>query len=163
MSGSSIRYPTLSLLDPTIIGGKGVELFNTLLKYAYVGLLLTCFILSLGNRPLGSNKRYTLAYIGFSIFNVYMTVHLGVGHAGVRFNPLQFAAIFLAVKRVQRVAAAKNRGATLSHLFMMRYSAILLYRSRPPLDYACPIICCLENAEYAHGPVLAGYMYDATI
>ncbi len=65
---------TNALEDPTIIGGKGIELFNTLLKYAYVGLLLTCFILSLGNRPQGSNKGYTLAFIGFAIFTVYMSV-----------------------------------------------------------------------------------------
>jgi chitin synthase len=65
---------TNALEDPTILGGKGIELFNTILKYSYVGLLLTCFILSLGNRPQGSNKGYTLAFIGFAIFTVYMTV-----------------------------------------------------------------------------------------
>ncbi|KAH8979068.1 glycosyltransferase family 2 protein [Lactarius akahatsu] len=92
---------TTAFEDPTIIGGKGIELFNTLLKYSYVGLLLTCFILSLGNRPQRSNKGYTLGFIGFATFTVYMT----------------FAAIFLAVKGVQRVAAEKNRGATFSDLF----------------------------------------------
>lgn len=92
---------TNALEDPTIIGGKGIEVFNTILKYAYVGLLLTCFILSLGNRPQGSNKGYTLAFIGFAIFTVYMS----------------FAAIFLAVKGVQQVAAADSRGATFSDLF----------------------------------------------
>lgn len=65
---------TNALEDPTIIGGKGIELFNTLLKYSYVGLLLTCFILSLGNRPQGSVKGYTLAFIGFAVFTLYMTV-----------------------------------------------------------------------------------------
>jgi chitin synthase len=65
---------TNALEDPTIIGGKGIELFNTILKYSYVGLLLTCFILSLGNRPQGSNKGYTLAFIGFAVFTLYMTV-----------------------------------------------------------------------------------------
>ncbi|KAH9035911.1 hypothetical protein EDB85DRAFT_2143404 [Lactarius pseudohatsudake] len=92
---------TNALEDPTILGGKGIELFNTLLKYSYVGLLLTCFILSLGNRPQGSNKGYTLAFVGFALFTVYIT----------------FAAIFLAVKGVQQVAAEKNRGATFSDLF----------------------------------------------
>ena len=57
-----------------MIGGKAIELFTTVSKYSYVGLLLTCFILSLGNRPQGSNKGYTLAFIGFAIFTVYMTV-----------------------------------------------------------------------------------------
>ncbi|KAH9031108.1 hypothetical protein EDB85DRAFT_1382932 [Lactarius pseudohatsudake] len=92
---------TNALQDPTIIGGKGIELFNMLLKYSYVRLLLTYFILSLGNRPQGSNKGHTLGFIGFAIFTVYMT----------------FAAICLAVKGVQQVAAEKNRGATFSDLF----------------------------------------------
>ncbi|KAH9011458.1 hypothetical protein EDB84DRAFT_1016875 [Lactarius hengduanensis] len=89
---------TNALEDPTIIGGA----VNTLLKYSYVELLLTCFILSLGNRPQGSNKGYTLGFIGFVIFTVYMT----------------FAAIFLAVKGVQQVGAEKNRGVTFSDLFI---------------------------------------------
>ncbi|KAH9158563.1 chitin synthase [Lactarius sanguifluus] len=75
----------------------GVEVLNTLLKYAYVGLLLTSFTLSLGNRLPGS-------------------------WSGLRFGAnllrgrTQFAATFLAVKSVQQVAAAKNRGATFSDL-----------------------------------------------
>ena len=86
---------TNALEDPAIIGGKAIELFNTVLKYSYVGLLLTCFILSLGNRPQGSNKGYTLAFIGFAIFTVYMTVRrrrrscmfsvlMGVGRCSLR-------------------------------------------------------------------------------
>ncbi|KAF8259401.1 chitin synthase-domain-containing protein [Lactarius quietus] len=92
---------TNALEDPTIIGGKVIELVNTILKYAYVGLLLTCFILSLGNRPQGSNKGYTLAFIGFAIFTVYMT----------------FAAVFLTIKGVQQVTAERKTGASLSDLF----------------------------------------------
>ncbi len=65
---------TNALEDPTIIGGKTIEVINTVLKYSYVGLLLTCFILALGNRPQGSNRTYTLAFIGYAIFTVYMTV-----------------------------------------------------------------------------------------
>jgi chitin synthase len=65
---------TNALEDPAIIGGKGIELVNTILKYSYVGLLLTCFILSLGNRPQGSNGGYTLAFVGFALFTIYMTV-----------------------------------------------------------------------------------------
>jgi hypothetical protein len=47
---------------------------NTILKYSYVGLLLTCFILALGNRPQGSIGGYTLAFVGYAIFTLYMTV-----------------------------------------------------------------------------------------
>jgi chitin synthase len=67
---------TNALEDPAIIGGKTIDVINTILKYSYVGLLLTCFILALGNRPQGSNKGYTLAFIGYAIFTVYMTVRL---------------------------------------------------------------------------------------
>jgi len=65
---------TNALEDPTIIGGKTIEVLNSILKYSYVGLLLTCFILSLGNRPQGSNKGYTLAFVGYAVFTAYMSV-----------------------------------------------------------------------------------------
>jgi chitin synthase len=65
---------TNALEDPKIIGGKGIEVINEILKYSYVGLLLTCFILALGNRPQGSSRTYTLAFIGYAIFTLYMTV-----------------------------------------------------------------------------------------
>ncbi|KAI0250489.1 glycosyltransferase family 2 protein [Lactifluus subvellereus] len=92
---------TNALEDPTIIGGKGIEIFNTILRYSYVGLLLTCFILSLGNRPQGSTRGYTLAFVGYAIFTLYMT----------------FAAVFLSIKGVQQVAAAEHRGAKFNDLF----------------------------------------------
>ena len=65
---------TNALEDPTILGGKRIQLINTILEYSYGGLLLICFILSLGSRPRGSNKQYTLAFIGFAILTVYMVV-----------------------------------------------------------------------------------------
>lgn len=55
-------------------GGKTIEVINTILKYSYVGLLLTCFIIALGNRPQGSNRTYTLAFVGYAIFALYMIV-----------------------------------------------------------------------------------------
>jgi chitin synthase len=67
---------TNALEDTAIIGGKVIEVINTILRYSYVGLLLTCFILALGNRPQGSNKGYTLAFIGYALFTVYMSVRL---------------------------------------------------------------------------------------
>ena len=65
---------TNALEDPKVIGGKAIEVVNTILRYAYVGLLLTCFMLSLGNRPQGSKWGYTLAFVGFALLTVYMTV-----------------------------------------------------------------------------------------
>jgi hypothetical protein len=69
---------TNALEDPAIIGGKTIEVLNTILEYSYVGLLLTCFMLSLGNRPQGSNKGYTLAFVGYAIFTLYMSVRYHV-------------------------------------------------------------------------------------
>jgi hypothetical protein len=67
---------TNALEDPTILGGKVIDLLNTVFKYSYVGLLLICFILALGNRPQGSNVGYTLAFVGYAVFVMYMTVRL---------------------------------------------------------------------------------------
>ncbi|KAI0027761.1 glycosyltransferase family 2 protein [Vararia minispora EC-137] len=83
---------TNALEDPNVIGGAAIHAINTILRYAYVGLLLTCFMLSLGNRPQGSKLGYTFAFIGFALLTAYMT----------------FAALFLAVKSVQQVAAEKG-------------------------------------------------------
>ena len=39
-----------------------------------MGLLVMCFLLALGNRPQGANWFYTIAFIGFAVITVYMTV-----------------------------------------------------------------------------------------
>ena len=53
---------------------SGIHILNVILEYFYVGLLLMCFILALGNRPQGSKLGYTLAFIGFALITIYMTV-----------------------------------------------------------------------------------------
>jgi chitin synthase len=65
-----------ALKDPTIIGGKTVEVVNTVAKSAYVGLLLMCFILALrvSNRSRSLNRGYTVAFMGYAILTAYMTV-----------------------------------------------------------------------------------------
>jgi chitin synthase len=70
----SFFIPTNTLEDTTIIGGKIVEVVNTVLRYSYVGLLLTCFMLALGNRPQGSKGGCPVALVGYAIFTIYMTV-----------------------------------------------------------------------------------------
>jgi chitin synthase len=55
---------------------SGINILNVILEYFYVGLLLMCFILALGNRPQGSKLGYTLAFIGFALITIYMTVSL---------------------------------------------------------------------------------------
>jgi chitin synthase len=64
-------YIAFSILSHTLedpsFGLKGINIVNIFLNYFYLGLLIMCFILSLGNRPQGSNWGYTLAIIGFGL------------------------------------------------------------------------------------------------
>ena len=46
---------------------KGINIISNILSYFYLGLLIMCFILSLGNRPQGSKWGYTTAFIGFAV------------------------------------------------------------------------------------------------
>lgn len=59
--------------DPAF-GLTGIHIANVILNYFYLGLLMACFILALGNRPQGSKWFYTLAMVGFAIITVYMTI-----------------------------------------------------------------------------------------
>ncbi|KAH7927646.1 glycosyltransferase family 2 protein [Leucogyrophana mollusca] len=54
-------------------GISGIHYVNIILNYFYLGLLIMCFLLSLGNRPQGSKWGYTLAFVGFALVTVYMT------------------------------------------------------------------------------------------
>ena len=54
--------------------GNGIHILNVILEYLYLGLLVTCFLLSLGNRPQGAKWFYTTAFLGFAVITVYMTV-----------------------------------------------------------------------------------------
>lgn len=60
--------------DPSLHIFGGIKIINIILNYFYLGLLVMCFILSLGNRPQGSKTSYTLAMVGFAVVTVYMTV-----------------------------------------------------------------------------------------
>jgi len=63
---SSMEDPSFNL--------KGIHVVNIILNYFYMGLLIMCFILSLGNRPQGAKWGYTTAIIGFGLVTIYMTV-----------------------------------------------------------------------------------------
>lgn len=65
-----------SMEDPSFHLGGGVHVLNVILNYVYLGLLVMCFLLSLGNRPQGSKWFYTIAMIGFAVITIYMTVSL---------------------------------------------------------------------------------------
>jgi len=60
----------------------GIHVVNLILNYVYLGLLVMCYLLSLGNRPQGSKWGYTCAFLGFAVITVYMTVSV-VAHSGV--------------------------------------------------------------------------------
>ena len=63
-------------LEDKSFGIKGINIVNDVLHYFYLGMLIMCFLLSLGNRPQGSKWGYTLAFIGFALITVYMTVRV---------------------------------------------------------------------------------------
>ncbi|KAI0930946.1 Chitin synthase 4 [Taiwanofungus camphoratus] len=86
--------------DPSFHLGKAVNVLNIILNYLYLGLLIMCFLLSLGNRPQGAKWPYTFAFIGFAVITIYMTI----------------AAFFLAFKGIDNLA--KSSGPlTVSDLF----------------------------------------------
>ncbi|KAG6375949.1 glycosyltransferase family 2 protein [Boletus reticuloceps] len=72
---------------------SSLHYLNLVLNYFYLGLIIACFILSLGNRPQGAKWAYTLAFIGFALITVYMTT----------------AAFLLAYKGVESVAKSEGR------------------------------------------------------
>ncbi|KAF8892782.1 chitin synthase-domain-containing protein [Gymnopilus junonius] len=78
----------------------GIHIVNIVLNYCYLGLLIMCFILSLGNRPQGSKWGYTTAMIGFSLITIYMTVAAfllafkGIENLAHSNGPLTFSDIF---------------------------------------------------------------------
>lgn len=84
------RILTSSLQEP--LGTAGKVLF-IVFEWLYIAVLITCFILSLGNRPQGSNKWYMSMVYFWCIIMAY----------------LMFASIFITVKSVQ-AQIAENKG-----------------------------------------------------
>jgi chitin synthase len=62
------RWKTRALVS------KGIHIANILLNYFYLGPLIMCFILALGNHPQGANLGYTLAIIGFDLITIFTTI-----------------------------------------------------------------------------------------
>ncbi|KAG2361949.1 glycosyltransferase family 2 protein [Suillus spraguei] len=77
-----------------------IHILYLILNYFYLGLLIMCFLLSLGNRPQGSKWGYTLAFIGFGLVTIYMTV----------------SALLLAYKAIESVADSEGRAIQASDL-----------------------------------------------
>ena len=66
-----------SIEDKSFNLPKWIKTVNVILHYSYLGLLMMCFILGLGNRPQGSKWGYTVAMIGFSVITICVTVRFG--------------------------------------------------------------------------------------
>ncbi|KAJ7772078.1 glycosyltransferase family 2 protein [Mycena maculata] len=92
---------TTALEDPDFKLTPGIHIVNVILEYFYLGLLIMCFILSLGNRPQGSKWGYTLAFLGFGIITIYMTT----------------AAFLLAYKGISELATEKGSALSASDFF----------------------------------------------
>lgn len=72
-----------------------------------------CFLLALGNRPQGAKWFYTMAFIGFAVITLYMTVRGVFTSSWLRRKVLtvricgcgsQIGAFFLAFKGVENIA-----------------------------------------------------------
>lgn len=69
----AFRVLSLSLQDDSF-KLPAFKVINVILDYFYIGMLMLCFLLSLGNRPQGSKWSYTVAMIGFAFITIFMTV-----------------------------------------------------------------------------------------
>lgn len=75
---------TSSLGDGSTLGLVG-KILGTIFEIVYIGTLLYCFILAMGNRPQGSRKSYLAMVIFWSILMIWLT----------------FAAVYITVKSIQ--------------------------------------------------------------
>jgi chitin synthase len=71
------RILTSSLADPSF-NITGIRYLNITLEYVYLGALVCCFLLALGNRPQGSRGMYILIMSLYALMTVYMLVAAGV-------------------------------------------------------------------------------------
>ncbi|KAF8313001.1 glycosyltransferase family 2 protein [Clavulina sp. PMI_390] len=89
---------TNALNDPSL-NLHGINIVNDILHYTYLALVVTCFLLALGNRPQGSKWVYTFAMVGFGLITIYMTI----------------AAFFLAFRGISDIEKQTNNDNLLSN------------------------------------------------
>lgn len=94
------RILTASLGEPTMHFAPG-KILSIVFEWLYIATLVTCFVLSLGNRPQGSTKFYMAMVIFWAIIMAY----------------LMFAAVYISVKSVQFELAANGGSLTLGGVF----------------------------------------------
>ncbi|KAL7270270.1 hypothetical protein RUND412_007031 [Rhizina undulata] len=93
------RILTVSL-SASDIGFAPGNILSIVFEWLYLGTLITCFILALGNKPQGSKKLYMSMVVWWAIIMVY----------------LLFAAVFISVKSIQK-ELADNNGLSISNIF----------------------------------------------
>ncbi|WFC96900.1 chitin synthase [Malassezia brasiliensis] len=59
-------------LEAPSFGLDGIGIVNEILHFVYIGTLVACFILALGNRPQGSAWKYTAVVVIFALLSLYM-------------------------------------------------------------------------------------------
>jgi len=89
---------TSSLSDDKLLGNVG-NILSVVFEWLYGVSLITCFVLSMGNRPAGSGPFYLVMSVFWAIIFIY----------------LMFAAIFISVKAIQTDLAVN--GFIISSLF----------------------------------------------
>ncbi|KAF2223973.1 chitin synthase-domain-containing protein [Elsinoe ampelina] len=82
------RILTTSLGEPSLNFAPG-NVLAVIFEFLYLGILITCFVLALGNRPQGSNKFYMSQVYFWAILMAYLI----------------FATVFITVKSVQAQVA----------------------------------------------------------
>ena len=88
------------------LGGKNLlsttgNVLSVVMEWFYCAVLLTCFVLSLGNRPQGSNKFYMSMVYFWVIIMLY----------------LMFAAVFITVRSIQEETATADHKFTASDIY----------------------------------------------
>ncbi|GAA5977405.1 hypothetical protein JCM10908_004966 [Rhodotorula pacifica] len=73
-----IMYILTTSMEDASFKLNGIHYFNRVVQYYYIALLLSSFILALGNRPQGSHGFYLVIMISFALIMVYMLVAAGV-------------------------------------------------------------------------------------
>ena len=61
-------------LEGKAFGMAKIGILNEILHYVYIGTLVSCFILALGNRPQGSPWKYRAVVVIFALLTLYMLV-----------------------------------------------------------------------------------------
>ncbi|EGO00075.1 glycosyltransferase family 2 protein [Serpula lacrymans var. lacrymans S7.3] len=63
-----------SSLENPSFGIEGIKYFNSIVQYFMASIIIACFLLSMGNKPQASHRKYKLASIFMAILMIYLVV-----------------------------------------------------------------------------------------